>query len=236
MTNRNKILVFDVETTGLLPKKNDPYGKFPYIIQLSFVIYDTKQRSIENAYNYYINPPADVQITPEITALTGITRQICEEKGSNFAEAIQTFYDCYCRCGYIVAHNNEFDITVIKHELSRHIENNNSIAFISFNLFNPEFEKNRNMISVCTMRYSIDMCNIWVPRPNNPDKLYKKFPSLRELYMHLFHKEPANLHNSLMDVCATLRCFLKAYCCINLTEDEYQNIIEKIQYRNSQII
>ncbi len=226
MASRNKILVYDVETTGLLPKKSDKNGVFPYIIQFSFIVYDSHQRCIIEAHDYYINPPID--IPPEITALTGITKKICEEKGSNFEEIIQTFYDCYCKCGYIVAHNNEFDITMIKTEIHRYFETNDTLAFISFNLFDPEFEKNRNMISICTMKYGINICNIMAPRHNNPEKMYKKFPSLREFYMHLFHKEPQNLHNSLMDVLATLRCFLKAYCCTNIAEEDYTSMVASI--------
>ena len=45
----HKILVFDVETNGLLPKNNIyghpiPMEKYPYILQLSYTIYDNEKK------------------------------------------------------------------------------------------------------------------------------------------------------------------------------------------------
>ena len=47
-----KILVFDVETTGLLPKiiKNEDIDKYPYIIQLSYILFDKDRNKIEEKF------------------------------------------------------------------------------------------------------------------------------------------------------------------------------------------
>ena len=80
---RKRIMVFDVETTGLLPKK-DTITKvsptlqyFPHILQLSFVIYNTKYWCNEKIYNKYIRVGPEIEISAKITELTGITRELC---------------------------------------------------------------------------------------------------------------------------------------------------------------
>jgi hypothetical protein len=52
---------------------------------------------------------------------------------------------------------------------------------------------------------------------------YMKFPTLCELYMHLFHKTPENLHNSMMDVLVCLRCYLKS---------NFRKILQMLNLRN----
>ena len=51
-----KILIFDVETTGLLPKiiKNEDIDKYPYIIQLSYILFDKDRNKIEEKFDNYI--------------------------------------------------------------------------------------------------------------------------------------------------------------------------------------
>lgn len=88
MNNQNRILIFDVETTGLLPKGLDHkvtveerlnLALYPYIIQFSFILYNLETRAIERKHNFYINVPVDVP--DKITEITGITKQMCDERG-----------------------------------------------------------------------------------------------------------------------------------------------------------
>jgi len=56
----------------------------------------------------------------------------------------------------------------------------------------------------------------------------KKFPRLNELYGKLFDVAPPNdLHNSIIDVLVCLRCFLKVRGAKEMTEDEFQVLVEK---------
>ena len=59
----------------------------------------------------------------------------------------------------------------------------------------------------CTMKNTIDLCQI--PKINKSNKTYYKYPTLLELYMKLFNETPQNLHNSLVDIVLTLRCYIK---------------------------
>ena len=62
-----------------------------------------------------------------------------------------------------------------------------------------------------------------------PDLIYatKKFPTLLEFHRFLFGTEPANLHNSMVDVLVCLRCFLKTCRQIHICEDEFDYMIRK---------
>lgn len=232
MENRNRILVFDVETTGLLPKmhKNGekPYlNEYPYILQLSFVLYNTLLKKIESKHDYYIKIPSDIIISEKITELTGITREISDKKGVNIVEALDAFYTEYTKCGCVIGHNVDFDKTMIKVSLQRNIEEINRKYPYCMNIFNLLYEQNMGIRSFCTMMSSIKLCAIKVEKepsyqqnniqPNTETttevvkekKTYNKWPKLSELHKHLFHEEATGLHNSMMDVLVCLKCYLK---------------------------
>ena len=256
--NKHRILVFDVETTGLIPKVSkgpkdptvpkelykdptvvNPEGidLNPYIIQFSFILYNLQTRSIERKHDFYINPPID--IPEKITEITGITKEMCVEKGVPLILALDCFYECYTMSNTVIAHNMAFDSAMVKIELERNKEEIELLAYYCFNLFDATFEQSRGIDRFCTMRYSTNICNIMVSRepkalkdqsidavidPNVPVKVpakYKKWPTLLEFHQHLFNSVPENLHNSIVDVLVCLRCFLKSYKRIVIEDAEF---------------
>jgi len=222
---RNRILVFDVETTGLLPKvdssgNNPGIETYPHVLQFSFIVYNILNRNIERRHNYYICVSHEVEISEKITELTGITREICDEKGRSILGAIESFYDCYMMCDTVVAHNYAFDSAVLKAEITR---NRSQLSPCCLQLFNTIFDKEHSIESFCTMRYGTNMCAILKERENG--KSYKKWPTLLELYQHLFDETPANLHNSMVDVIACLRCYLKMRRQIDFSVGEFERLI-----------
>lgn len=257
--NKHRILVFDVETTGLLPKgpnaaRVTSEGRLeptenPYIIQFSFILYNLQTRSIERKHDFYINPPID--IPEKITEITGITKEMCVEKGVPLILALDCFYDCYTMSNTVIAHNMAFDSAMVKIELERNKEEIELLAYYCFNLFDTSFEQSRGIDRFCTMRYSTNICNIMVSRepkaskepkepnvkdvqsidavidPNIPVKVpakYKKWPTLLEFHQHLFNSIPENLHNSIVDVLVCLRCFLKSYKRIIIEDAEFEQM------------
>jgi DNA polymerase III alpha subunit (gram-positive type) len=115
---RRRFLIFDVETTGLLPKntKNAPpptIDQYPYIIQLSFAIYDIYDRRIIRSYDSYIKLPKTVEISEFVSNLTGITNEICETQGRHIIRVLKQFYAAYRECEGLVAHNMDFDFNTI---------------------------------------------------------------------------------------------------------------------------
>ena len=99
-----KIIVLDIETTGLNSKKDK-------IIEIGAVLLE--DRKIINTYQTLINP--EIKIKKEITELTGISNDDIknapkiEDEIHNFMEFIKTYP--------LVAHNATFDINFIEREV-----------------------------------------------------------------------------------------------------------------------
>jgi len=210
------ILVFDVETTGLLPKAGSAEPK-PHILQLSFILYDADKRAVVESHNYYISVGPEVVISPKITELTGITREMCDTKGIPIVEALIRFEYLYNLADNVVAHNFRFDSEMILIE----IERNHRIY--DFALFDKVLDARCRRLQICTMMGSIEICNIMVEQPGR--KPYAKWPTLLELHRHLFATTPANLHNAIVDVLVCLRCFLNLYFEIVIDEPEFSAMI-----------
>jgi DNA polymerase III epsilon subunit-like protein len=201
----SRVLVFDVETTGLIPRNKEEAKPedFPYITQLSYVVYDTNGWKIKKTGNVYINIPQQVVITKHITDLTGVTRELCD-KGTPIQRALREFNKEYMECDIIVAHNISFDREMIKLEMER---NKEYLEPTVRQMFDREFEKQNNKFNYCTMYASKNLCKI--ERTNSKGETYYKSPKLVELYEHLCSMVPGNLHNSLVDTFICLRCFVK---------------------------
>ena len=76
---------------------------------------------------------------------------------------------------------------------------------------------NLKRLSLCKYNKQID--------PSKPIRY--KWPTLLELYKHLFHEEPKNLHNSLMDCMVCLRCFLKIYNNYDFAEGKFDVFVNR---------
>ena len=113
--------------------------------------------------------------------------------------------------------NIEFDLNMIKVEISR-IINENQVTPEQLKLYkyNLHFLNNYKNIS-CTLKESIKFCNIHVI--NKSGKPYLKYPKLIELHDKLFNETPKNLHNSFNDILVTLRCFMKLKYDIDLIDN-----------------
>jgi len=122
MNSIDNLLIFDVETTGL------PSSVFtPHIIQLSFMTARVERREkkmvsfeITKEKNYYISIDPSVEIPENITELTGITKEMCDN-GVDICVALTEFYKEYENADYIIAHNIAFDSKMILFEFERNI-------------------------------------------------------------------------------------------------------------------
>ena len=224
-----RILIFDVETTGLFPNKRDKYvtlDKYPYIIQLSFVIYNLSTREIEQTYNNYIRIPNNVFIPEEVIKITGITNEICKKNGVDILDALVQLHDAYMLCGIIVAHNEEFDRQMVKVELQRNFSRIKTFVPYCLRIFDNDYETVARVNTYCTMKHGVKLCNIMVSSIGVSGELTRpriKWPRLGELYNHLFLETPENLHNSMVDVLVCLRCYLKMRHDIVLEKHEFSD-------------
>ena len=214
-TYRRRFLVFDVETTGLLPNSRKggvavPISAYPHILQLSFAIYDLSQKQVIRKYDAYVDVPDDAVISDFVANLTGITKEKCKREGRPIVEVLEQFYEAYMFCEGLVAHNMDFDEKMILVELERNREAVLAKAPYCFMIFNSMYEKVHGIERYCTMKKGTDICNIVVESKTAGRAPSKKWPKLAELYGKLFDGATVEgLHNSMIDVLTCLRCYLK---------------------------
>ena len=189
-----RLLVFDTETTGL-PKGYPSIYKtdlWPHIVQLSYILYDTSKNKILVENDHIIKLPKSVELPEESTKIHGVTREMTKH-GVDIKHAIALFNICLEATDIVVAHNMSFDKQLFIVECIR-------------NNVRSQFTKQTRCY--CTMRESVDMCNIKAISQKNNEE-YKKFPTLTELHKHLFDIEPKGVHNALVDILICLRCYIK---------------------------
>lgn len=193
-----RALIFDVETTGLPIGKNPSItdlDKWPYIVQLSYILYDDKTNNIELSYNEILKLPDGIEISEDSIKLHKITKEINQQQGVNRKLALQTFNRILEKVDIIVGHNISFDKRMMMVECAR-----NSVyhRFNNKNIRKPEY---------CTMKNSVDICKI--EKFSSQGEKYFKYPTLSELYKHLFNETPTNVHDSFIDILICLRCYIK---------------------------
>lgn len=193
-----KVLVFDTETTGLpinKPKVSD-VNNWPYVIQLSHILYDTDNNQIIDCYDDIIKLDDKVNISEESIKIHGITRSQSKRKGINICDALNNFNKILLKADIIVGHNISFDIKMIMVELKR---NNKEQLFSN--------SQGYGIKEYCTMKNSVNICKILKTKENGDT--YYKYPRLSELHVTLFGNEPLGTHDSMADVLICLRCYCK---------------------------
>jgi len=186
-----KIIIFDTETTGLPEGKNPSIyetNKWPYIIQLAYIVYDSDTNEVVTIEDDYINILSEVHIDPNSEKIHKINREMLNS-GIPITDALEKFNKYANMCDVYVGHNVSFDKRMV---IVEGIRNN-----IRMNVSN----------TYCTMKNSVNLCNIEVTNKN--EQKYLKYPKLSELYNKLFQKEPRNTHNALIDILICMRCFCK---------------------------
>jgi DNA polymerase III epsilon subunit-like protein len=215
-------MIFDVETTGLL-RRSTSLDQSPYVLQCSYIVYNMETHQILKTVNSYVKVPNHVVIPPEASAVNGITREKCDGEGKDIREILTEFYKDYHTVNMLIAHNYSFDSAILSVEFRRNALDSCPFAL---NLFQPLYMKKVGMQHMCTMESSTNMCAIAFPE--NGKKRSSggyKWPTLEELYTHLFKKKPDNLHNSIIDCMICLRCVLKINVAYDVTDDAFEEML-----------
>jgi DNA polymerase III epsilon subunit-like protein len=193
-----RILVFDTETTGLIPKNKQlprDIQEYPYIVQFSFMLYNIETFTIEKLSDYIVRLPEHIEIPEESSKIHGITTRMTKVRGIPINEVFDDFENTIQQANVIVGHNLSFDIEMYRKEcILNHRE-----CKINKELFNTKSQ-------YCTMKHSCNLCRI---ERVNSYGMYYKYPTLLELHQFLFKETPSNLHNSMVDVLSCLRCYYK---------------------------
>ena len=210
-------LIIDVETTGLplcgmLPfGENPPYEELDKynnarIVQISMMICNEQLEYIE-MFDFIIK---NDEYNIENSNIHGITNEISQEKGYIFTEVIPILLNNLKKVSCIVAHNANFDISIIKSELHR-LSMNEAID-----------EINTKHI-VCTMKLTKSI----VKAKNKNNRI--KNPKLGELYKFVFDEVIENAHNSNYDVINLHKSIKQLYDTNDIFKDNYNKCILTIQ-------
>jgi DNA polymerase III epsilon subunit-like protein len=206
-----KVLVFDTETTGL-PQRDEKgkspslydTTKWPYIIQFSYILYDIDKNKILVNHDHVIKLAKHVVISPESTAIHGISREKSEREGIPLEEALELFHISMMNADIVIAHNLSFDKQVVIVECIRH----KRAAPFKFKMPEQYF---------CTMKNTVDLCKIEAISKKDGKK-FLKYPTLSELHNKMFGVIPENTHNSLVDILVCLRCFIQMVYDVDICE------------------
>lgn len=164
-----RVMIFDVETTGLIPRglnvRNltpQQLTELPYIIQISWAVYNVVSNRIESTYNAYIDIPKEVPIVDRITEITGITRTTLDENGKDIVPVLEAFYKTYVDCDMVIAHNIEFDQKLIGIEIERNMSRLIYLptVFSIRDIFTTHFNAKYGVDLYCTMMATIDLCGL----------------------------------------------------------------------------
>jgi DNA polymerase-3 subunit alpha len=191
-----KHLIFDIETTGLVPKGlnwETDYMQFPYIVQIAWKFLDS------DIVNDFIIKPYEYEIPDKVSKIHGITNEIAMNKGKYFTDIIPDFIqDCF-NADKIIGHNIYFDTSIIKANVLRY----NNLKILS------GFACQRVVITLDkSKRIDTMMKSIKFVGAKFNDGRAGKYPTLEELYFKLFN-ETFPAHNAKEDILATEKCYKK---------------------------
>jgi len=222
--SQNIIIVFDTETTGFSPIKNE-------IVQLSYILYDTQRQSV-----IYATQQGDdiVNINGKIPKQTsnihGITKDMTLDKRP-IKEHIDKFIYYFNQAGKFVGHNISFDIKMIVGQIDKIIQSSPEEAE-RYNEFLNKFRmigKELPEAAFCTMEESKGIC----AQIRGTNKLKKE--KLMEVHKLLFNQDVGGqLHNALVDISVTLRVFLKLIMDIDICHSmrEFNRDIQNVTNNN----
>ena len=218
--NPNLIIVFDTETTGFSPEKNE-------VVQLSYILYDIQKKEVV----YATKPGEDIvnikgKIPKETSDVHGITKDMTLDKRP-IREHIDEFIGYCNQAGRFVGHNIKFDIRMISGQMMKVIKEFPETEQ-TYKLFLERFAIVGNELpedAYCTMVESQGICAEIL----KTNKL--KYKKLMEVHKLLFNQDVAGqLHNALVDISVTLRVYLKLTMNIDICESmsEFSSNVESV--------
>lgn len=180
------VLIFDVETIGLFARGSNYKNLEAFdTARLVSICWLLVQGDSIVEQSYYIIKPT-FSISPESTAIHGITNQYADEHGIDLNTVLDKFYESLKKAHAICAHNIDFDSNIMKSEFFRA---NKKDALVEF----------KNKHQICTMMKGRLFMKV------------RKYPKLSELYKYLYNEEMTNAHNALDDTKHCYKCYIKLF-------------------------
>jgi DNA polymerase III subunit epsilon len=184
-------LFFDTETTGLVSDRYEPtHPRQPMPMQLGMKI-DAANRNEMMACNTLIRPEG-WSIEAKASEITGITDEMATDYGTHLITACELFLDMVENADVIVAHNINFDITVMRRAVFVYCQETGQE-------YKDPFE---GKTLICTMLASLNLVKA-TPKRNGQ----WKWPKLSEAIKFFFNEELEGAHDALVDVRACARVY-----------------------------
>ena len=181
-----KVCVFDTETTGF-PVRDGSIEQQPYIVQFAAIIGEideNKNYTELERYDFLIKPRVPIPFSASqvhgIYDKDVVDAPYIEEKIDEIMKVLNSV-------DVVSGHNVSFDEEIIGYELSRLGRNGE---------YTPAQV-------ICTMRSSTQHCKL-----QGRGASFKP-PRLAELHKFLFNEWFEGAHNAMIDVEATMRCFVE---------------------------
>jgi DNA polymerase-3 subunit epsilon len=173
-----KKLFYDNETTGIPlwgEQSGDP--RQPHIVQLAAILVDMDTRETIKSVDVIVKP-VDWVITPEMTAIHGISHEQAMDVGISEADALNMLLEIVAGQTRI-GHNESFDARITRIAIKRYL--GDEIADLW-----------KAGQAECTARLSRSICAL--PK--------SKVPTLTEAYTHFFGRPFENAHTAMADALA----------------------------------
>jgi DNA polymerase III epsilon subunit-like protein len=185
-----KYIIVDTETTGLPGSKYNPIedsSNWPYILQIAWIVLDEEFKIITSS-KHYLDYKGEIPYAA--TRVHHIDKAMIRKLGEPTSIVLRKFIKDTQLAEFIVAHNIDFDIPIIRAELYR----------------NGIFNSIELMPTICTMLQS----KHFVEATNSRGSI--KNPKLEELYLKCFFGSiyagtVQNNHDAMVDASMTAKCF-----------------------------
>lgn len=174
-------LVLDTETDGLIGKDNLDQPLYPSIVQLAWLIMDG-EGIVYKKVSDLIN--CDFDSNSKAFGINKLNPEIIKKIGKKPQDIYKAFRNDLKYCEYVISHNIDFDVPIIKNELDKYGVDSDLI------------DKKK----ICTMKKSI-------PLFKTKFDTSPRYPKLDELFEKLFKYKVNQIHNAQADVLLTSKCF-----------------------------
>lgn len=197
------LLTYDTETSGL-PIWGQPseHPDQPHIIELAAKLVDEDTRETLGSMNVLIRPEG-FTISEEITGITGITQDMAMCYGVPMAQALELFIALWRNADVRVAHNESFDMRMLRIALKRdEVFNAELVGVLEF----ADYWKAAP--AFCTQGQSVGILNLpptakMVAAKRN----HAKSPNLGEAYEFFTGRKLEGAHRAMVDVDAAIDVF-----------------------------
>lgn len=197
------IIFYDTETTGL-PEFSKPSSDpcQPHVTQLAAELCVEETGETLGSMNLLIKPEGWT-IPQELQEMTGITMDRAEKFGTLMHIAMHAFISLWKSADLRCAHNEPFDMRMIRIELMRHEHFSMETVGHGHGFALPFADYWKRAPAFCTQSNSTKILKLpATPKMHAAGRHGPKSPNLGEAYKHFTGKELEGAHNSQVDIMA----------------------------------